>query len=179
MLLAAGLLSLLALCHTTSACNDLHSNPATIIGTNATGLTLNSIPYSTRVHWMRFANGPALNSPCPFAPFGAIVVNHTAPGLGELVCIGQNNARTVGNPTHHGESVCLTICNRMMIMGDFVIGEIVAISNCTEILQAPPYNLTPSGATAALKDLSLYTNAESCPMVSIVHRQPSYPPNTA
>lgn len=66
-----------------------------------------------------------------------------------------------------------------MLIGDSVIGEIVAISNCTEILQAPPYNLTPSGATASLKDLSLYTNAESCPMVSTVHPQLSYPPNTA
>ncbi|KIP11979.1 hypothetical protein PHLGIDRAFT_510279 [Phlebiopsis gigantea 11061_1 CR5-6] len=42
--------------------------------------------------------------------------------------------------------------------------EINAISNCTEILQAPPHSLTPSGALAALQELSIYTNAESCPM---------------
>lgn len=75
---------------------------------NATGLTVNSIPYSTRVHWMRKANEalPLLSSPCPFAAFGTAIVNHTAntdDGLGELVCIGINENSKVGNPTLHGE----------------------------------------------------------------------------
>jgi len=47
-------------------------------------------------------------------------------------------------------------------------GEIAAIKNCTAILTDPmgDFQLTPSEAQAAFNDLSLYTNAESCPMVS-------------
>lgn len=46
-------------------------------------------------------------------------------------------------------------------------GEIAAIQNCTAILTDPtgPYNLTGTQAIAAFADLTLYTNAESCPMV--------------
>lgn len=41
-----------------------------------------------------------------------------------------------------------------------------AIKNCTEILTSATgkYNLSASEAEAAFADLSLYTNAESCPM---------------
>lgn len=41
-----------------------------------------------------------------------------------------------------------------------------AITNCSAVLTDPvgKYNLTPSAALTALTDLSLYTNAESCPM---------------
>lgn len=41
-----------------------------------------------------------------------------------------------------------------------------AISNCSAILTDPsgPYDLTAAEAEAAFADLSLYTNAESCPM---------------
>jgi tRNA(Arg) A34 adenosine deaminase TadA len=41
-----------------------------------------------------------------------------------------------------------------------------AISNCSTVLTDPngPYKLSPANAIAALTDLSLYTNAESCPM---------------
>lgn len=41
-----------------------------------------------------------------------------------------------------------------------------AITNCSEILTDPKgrYRLTPSQALSAFADLSLYTNAESCPM---------------
>ena len=47
-------------------------------------------------------------------------------------------------------------------------GEIAAIANCTAVMTDPegPYNYTASQAQAAFKQLSLYTNAESCPMVS-------------
>ena len=47
------------------------------------------------------------------------------------------------------------------------VGEIAAIQNCTAVLTDPagPYKLTPKQAQAAFADLSLYTNAESCPMV--------------
>ena len=45
-------------------------------------------------------------------------------------------------------------------------GEIAAIANCTSILTDPigRYNFTASQAQSAFSSLSLYTNAESCPM---------------
>lgn len=43
-----------------------------------------------------------------------------------------------------------------------------AIENCTAILTDPKrYNLTTAQALTAFADLSLYTNAESCPMVTL------------
>lgn len=111
--------------------------------------TVNGIPYSSRTHWMRTANSAlgASGSPCPFAAFGTAIVNHTSnSGLGELICTGVNQNSATGNPTLHR--------------------EIVAISNCTSILTDPngPYKLSPSEASSAWADLTLYTNAESCPM---------------
>ena len=66
------------------------------------------VPHSIRVFWMRRAIA-ALPSPCPFAAFGAAIVNHTAThaadaGLGELVCVGANSVMEQGNPTLHGTS---------------------------------------------------------------------------
>lgn len=48
-------------------------------------------------------------------------------------------------------------------------GEIAAIKNCTLILTDPKgdFRLTPSEAQDAFAEFSLYTNAESCPMVSV------------
>ncbi|OGE55593.1 hypothetical protein PENARI_c004G04142 [Penicillium arizonense] len=45
-------------------------------------------------------------------------------------------------------------------------GEIAAIKNCTAVLTDPhgKFRLTASEAQAAFVDLTLYTNAESCPM---------------
>lgn len=54
---------------------------------------------------MRQANGvlAELSSPCPFAAFGTVIVNHTGTkGLGNLVCIGVNSVFQIGNPTLHG-----------------------------------------------------------------------------
>jgi hypothetical protein len=71
----------------------------------ATGRTNDYIPFSTRVYWMRQANGvlAELSSPCPFAAFGTVIVNHTdTKGLGELICIGVNSIFQIGNPTLHG-----------------------------------------------------------------------------
>ncbi|KAE8156931.1 cytidine deaminase-like protein [Aspergillus tamarii] len=113
-------------------------------------LTTNGIPFSTRAYWMRRANqalGELSGSPCPFAPFGTAVVNHTdTDGFGDLICIGVNQNRQIGNPSLHG--------------------EIAAIANCTAILTDPygRFRLTASEAQAAFADLTLYTNAESCPM---------------
>jgi hypothetical protein len=73
---------------------------------NSTGLSINSIPYSIRAHWMREANNAlfALSGPCAFAAFGSVIVNHTGTtGLGELVCIGANTNRESGNPIMHGQ----------------------------------------------------------------------------
>jgi tRNA(Arg) A34 adenosine deaminase TadA len=107
------------------------------------------IAYATRAHWMRIANQAPVNliSPCSFAPFGSAIVNHTSQtGLGKLVCLGANNISSTGNPTLHG--------------------EIAAIDNCTAILTDThgPYGYAPSDVSTAWSDLSLYTNAESCPM---------------
>ncbi|KAF4125817.1 tRNA(Arg) A34 adenosine deaminase TadA [Geosmithia morbida] len=112
-------------------------------------LTINDVPFATRAYWMRKANEALFTvtgSACPFAAFGTVIVNHTASTDGELVCIGANYKSIVGNPTLHG--------------------EMAAISNCTKILTDPngPYNLTAAEAQEAFADLSLYTNAESCPM---------------
>ncbi|KAI2620141.1 cytidine deaminase-like protein [Hypomontagnella submonticulosa] len=107
---------------------------------------INGIAFSTRAYWMRQAN-LALGHPCPTAAFGTVIVNHTGnSGLGELVCVGANSISSTGNPTLHG--------------------EIVAINNCIQILTdtSGPYKLSPSDALAAFANLSLYTNAESCPM---------------
>ena len=67
--------------------------------------TVDGIPFSTRVYWMRQANAvlAELASPCPFGAFGTVVVNHTDTyGLGKLVCIGVNSLFEFGNPTLHG-----------------------------------------------------------------------------
>ncbi|KAI0843757.1 cytosine deaminase [Hypoxylon sp. FL0890] len=109
-------------------------------------LPINGIPSSTRAYWMRQAN-LALGEPCPYAAFGTVIVNHTGNSeLGELVCAGANSISSTGNPTLHG--------------------EIAAMNNCTSILTDPsgPYKLSPSEALAAFANLTLYTNAESCPM---------------
>lgn len=84
---------------TYASSQDVLSNPSR---------TLNGIPYSTRAHWMRRANEAlvdVVDSPCPFGAFGTVVVNHTAGGLGELVCNGANLNGLTGNPTMHGETV--------------------------------------------------------------------------
>lgn len=78
------------------------------------------------------------SGPCPFAAYGTIIVNHTAADA--VVCRGAN-FRT-GDPTIHG--------------------EISAINACTKVFQER--NMTASDIFAAWGELSIYTNAESCPM---------------
>ena len=113
-----------------------------------------TISPSARAHWMRTAISALsdLSSPCPFAAFGAAIVNHTSlDPLGTLICTGINQNFETGNPTLHG--------------------EMAAINNCSEILKDPegPYGLTAAELMDAWKDLSLYTTAESCPMVCCIH----------
>ncbi|KAK2054734.1 cytidine deaminase-like protein [Colletotrichum caudatum] len=103
------------------------------------GLTVNSIPAEKRVEYMRKTNEALFrqSGPCPFAAFGAIIVNHTSD---DIVCEGAN-FRT-GDPTIHG--------------------EISAINACTAKFAGQ--GMTPTEIYAAWGDLSIYTNAESCPM---------------
>ncbi|KAL2796183.1 cytidine deaminase-like protein [Aspergillus keveii] len=105
----------------------------------------------------------ASGSPCPLYPFAAVIVNHTSPNnnadkpgsdldIGEVICTGVNQGRQTGNMMLHG--------------------EISAILNCTAILQDPTgkHRLSPAETIEAFKDLSLYTNAESCPMCASATR---------
>ncbi|KAI1127281.1 cytidine deaminase-like protein [Nemania abortiva] len=107
------------------------------------------IPLSVREHWMRHANHVlrGLGSPCPFAAFASIIVNHTdtsSSPLGRFVCIGVNSGSRRGNPILHG--------------------EIDAINRCSEVLQGPHFGLTSKEARLAFRDLTIYTNAEPCSM---------------
>lgn len=69
-----------------------------------------TLPFETRAYWMRRAISALseLESPCPFAAFGTVIVNHTDTSVdekGKLVCMGVNENLRSGNPTLHG------ICN--------------------------------------------------------------------
>ncbi|KAI8179219.1 hypothetical protein K4K51_003798 [Colletotrichum sp. SAR 10_75] len=109
------------------------------------GLTVNSVPAAKRVEYMRKTNEALYrqSGPCPFAAFGSIIVNHTSD---EVVCEGAN-FRT-GDPTIHG--------------------EISAINACTA--KFTEQGMTPTEIYAAWGDLSIYTNAESCPMRTLPER---------
>jgi hypothetical protein len=134
----------------------------------APNLSINSVPFSTRVYWMRRTITALLElgSPCPLSAFASVIVNHTVPGLGTLVCIGANSKRQTGDPTLYGAyTLGVRIEVQLILMTSS--GEIAAIRNCSAILTDPtgPYKLSPTGALDAFAQLSLYTNAESCPMV--------------
>ncbi|EER38661.1 conserved hypothetical protein [Histoplasma capsulatum H143] len=122
--------------------------------------TVGGIPFATRAYWMRKANQalPDLGSPCPWAAFGSVVVNHTtAEELGDLICSGVNENLKSGNPVSHGSFESFQY-----------VGEIAAITNCTDILTNKDgrFKLTSLEALEAFKEFTLYTNAESCPMVN-------------
>ncbi|KAK2612703.1 hypothetical protein QQS21_001320 [Conoideocrella luteorostrata] len=106
------------------------------------------ISADTRHYWMRKATEALYevhHTPCPYNAFGSVIVNHTTSGPGDLVCIGANDNAS-GNPVLHG--------------------EIAAINNCSAILTDPngPYDLSALQIQKAWADLTLYTNAEPCPM---------------
>jgi hypothetical protein len=90
------LLSLVHLTHTyTSTKNNLEDDP---------------IHFETRAYWMRRANAALaeLDSPCPFAAFGTVIVNHTDTSSnphGKLVCMDINQSLQTGNPTLHGRFI--------------------------------------------------------------------------
>ncbi|KAK0721699.1 guanine deaminase, partial [Lasiosphaeria miniovina] len=115
-------------------------------------LSINGIPYSTRAHWMREST-LALGAPCPFAAFGTVIVNHTSSSkLGDVICTGANANSKTGNPIMHGEMAAITNCSAILTDADGA------------------YKLTPAAALAAFADLTLYTNAESCPMCAAAIR---------
>lgn len=99
---------------------------------------------------MRVASSANLAiSPCPFAPYGTAVVNHTlslhdSSYLGDLICTGVNDNHRAGNPILHG--------------------EMAAFVNCSGILTDPEglYKLSAHEAREAWKEFSLYTTAEVC-----------------
>lgn len=69
-------------------------------------LMINGVTFPTRAHWMRQANealSEISGSPCPFAAFGTVIVNHTASDTGELICMGVNENSKTGNPSLHGK----------------------------------------------------------------------------
>ncbi|KAH8794664.1 cytidine deaminase-like protein [Hyaloscypha finlandica] len=138
----------MALIHLTHGYNQRHSHR---VQSSQQALAPDTIPYDIRVYWMRRANAALaeLASPCPFGAFGSVVVNHTdtsSDPKGKLVCMSVNQNMQKGNPTLHG--------------------EISAINNCSEILTDPhgDYRLSTSESLKAFSKLSLYTNAEPCPM---------------
>lgn len=77
----------------------------------------NPTPSETREYWMRQANLALteLESPCPFAAFGSVIVNHTATTAefpyGKLICQGVNQNQQTGNPTLHGKLLPIVITN--------------------------------------------------------------------
>lgn len=68
-------------------------------------LLINDISFATRALWIRQANEAVKKvtyTPCPFAAFGTVIVNHSKPDPGELVCTGGNLGSHTGNPSLHG-----------------------------------------------------------------------------
>ncbi|GAA5878056.1 hypothetical protein JCM16303_002833 [Sporobolomyces ruberrimus] len=108
------------------------------------GLSLNGVPATTRIYWMRMASkavAEVRGDPCSRFHFGAVVVNTTSD---ELVCISANQVSLTGNPTLHG--------------------EIAALNRCTEVLSER--GLSPFEILESWKDLSMYTTGEPCSMCS-------------
>ncbi|KAL3491101.1 cytidine deaminase-like protein [Aspergillus germanicus] len=142
---------------TTGALNPHPHNPQFPISNSTDDVT--GISPKVRAYWMHqtFHALNASGSPCPLYPFAAVIVNHTSP---------NNNADKPESNLYHGELICTGV-NQGRQTGNMILhGEISAILNCTSILQDPvgKYRLSPAETIEAFKGLSLYTNAESCPM---------------
>lgn len=119
---------------------------------------------ATREFWMRRAIAvlkEQTGSPCPFAAFGVVIVNHTDT---------TSTAVEEGNPSPRGTLVCAA-ANAVATTGDPTLrGEVAALRACVRDLQRPPHDLSPDAAQRALRDLSLYTTAEPCPMCASAAR---------
>ena len=144
---------LLALIHLTHGTKHTHTHPST----SSRQLEEDTIPFSTRAHWMRTALSALysipIGSPCQFAPFASVIVNHSDTSLsphGKMICMSVNQNAQKGNPTLHG--------------------EIATIENCTHVLTDPEgeFRLKVEEMAEAWRGLSIYTNGEPCPMVCSV-----------
>ncbi|GIJ86602.1 hypothetical protein Asppvi_005492 [Aspergillus pseudoviridinutans] len=119
---------------------------------------MNGIAWNIREYWMRQVQNVLSEAyyprVCPRYPFAAVLVNHTAGDgdLGDMICTGRNQALETGN--------------------DILHGEISAIMNCSAILQDAhgQFRLSPDEARIAMSSLTLYSNAESCPMCAAAMR---------
>jgi hypothetical protein len=94
-------LVLLALIHLTNGHDQKHVHPKHTS-------SIDNVSFETRAYWMRRAISALseLESPCPFAAFGTVIVNHTDTSVdpkGKLVCMGVNQNSQSGNPTLHGK----------------------------------------------------------------------------
>jgi hypothetical protein len=94
-------LILLALIHLTHGYDNQHQPQQS--------LSDDGVPFEIRAYWMRKANSALaeIYSPCQFAAFGSVIVNHTdlSEGpYGKVVCYSVNQNAQTGNPTLHGKS---------------------------------------------------------------------------
>jgi len=103
--------------------------------------TINGVPPEVRIHWMEYAMQTRLDllGPCPFDAFGAVIVNRTT---NQPLC-ATNNTRSAFDRTDHAEMRCIRDCSALF-----------------ETLVYPGAGLQKS----VWQELSLYTNAEPCPM---------------
>ncbi|SPO07163.1 uncharacterized protein DNG_09857 [Cephalotrichum gorgonifer] len=118
--------------------SQAHGNEANLIAEtvlNEPALAINGIPFSTRAYWMRTANDALFEVLQDPCPFAA---------FGTVIV-----NHTAGGL---GKAVCI---------GANSSGR---SGNPTQHDPNGPYNLTTSEALGAFSELSLYTNAESCPM---------------
>ncbi|KAL3448082.1 cytidine deaminase-like protein [Aspergillus insuetus] len=144
-----------------AALNPHPHNPQFPISNSTDDVT--GISPKVKAYWMHqtFHALNASGSPCPLYPFAAVIVNHTSTSTSP-----NNNAHNTALDLDRGELICTGV-NQGRQTGNMILhGEIAAILNCTSILQDPAgkYRLSPAETIEAFKDLSLYTNAESCPM---------------
>jgi tRNA(Arg) A34 adenosine deaminase TadA len=65
----------------------------------------------------------------------------------------------------------------LLMVGNSIHGEISAINACTAVFIAR--NMTPTEIYAAWGELSLYTNAESCPMCASAIRWAGFKGSTS
>ncbi|TVY22023.1 hypothetical protein LARI1_G000112 [Lachnellula arida] len=145
------LLPLIHLTHSSTPPSHSHPHPHPLDPEDTeTDTDKDTIPFSTRAHWIRRTNAAlsTLYSPCPFAAFGTVIVNHTSSSsspsnaLGEILCMSVNQNQQTGNPILHG--------------------EMAAIDTCSAVLAARGWS--PEEIGGAWRELSLYSNGEPCPM---------------
>jgi hypothetical protein len=127
---------------------------------NSTGLTVNSIPYSTRLYWMKQANEALFNSSGPWyvAPeYHRANLVHSARLELSLSIILQAwiNLCVEAQTITLEREVIPPLFPSLPIPDPTQHGEINAIQNCAKVLAEK--RLTPSQISASFSQLSLYT----------------------